>query len=455
MRDDSLSPQHAHPKPVYSPLTEPLNASALDRQKLEQCIHCGMCLEVCPSYAVFETELDSPRGRIALMRAASDGRISLSPPDPSFITHIDRCLGCRACETACPSGVQYGALLEQTQAILQPERKPVAAERALRWLGLQQLMPHTSRLKMLGRLMWLYQYLGLPKIADFVAPALPAPLRAMQRILPDIKPRYQAYSKPLPAIGQQRGRVAFLHGCIQEAFLASVNVASVRVLRRNGFEVHFPQAQTCCGAAHIHSGDLETSKALARQNIDACLASNVDVIISNAGGCGLALKEYADLLHDDPVYAQRAATFVSKLRDISEFLVEQGDLVPGSLEARVTYVESCHLRHGQRIVQQPRQILRAIQGLDFVELAQPDRCCGSAGIYNITQPDSAEIILRNKINDIIATGAEIVAVSNTGCHMQILAGVRDAGLKVEVLHIVEILDRAMDVRSVRGHVPPR
>ncbi len=412
-------------------------------KKLEQCIHCGMCLEVCPTYSVFETELDSPRGRIALMRAAADGRIPLSPPDASFVTHIDRCLGCRACESACPSGVQYGTLLEQTQAILQPERRPAISERWLRWLGLSQLMPHTGRLKMLGRLMWLYQYLGLPKIADFVAPHLPAPLRAMQRILPLIKPRYQSYTAALPAIGQQHGRVAFLHGCIQEAFLASVNVASVRVLRRNGFEVHFPQAQTCCGAAHIHSGDLETSRQLARQNIDACLALDIDAIISNAGGCGLALKEYAHLLHDDPVYASRAATFVGKLRDISEFLAEQGNNVPGKLKARVTYVESCHLRHGQRVQQQPRQLLRAIQGLDFVELAHPERCCGSAGIYNITQPDTADIILHDKLNDIIASGADIVAVSNTGCHMQILAGVRDAGIAVEVLHIVEILDRAI------------
>ena len=426
-----------------SPILHPSSFPEAYHHKLDQCIHCGMCLEVCPTYAVFETELDSPRGRIALMRAAADGRIPLSPPDSSFVTHIDRCLGCRACETACPSGVQYGTLLEQTQAMLQPERKPTAPERALRWLGLSQLMPFTSRLKMLGRLMWLYQYLGLPWIADFIAPLLPTPLRAMQRILPVIKPRYQHYSAAMPAIGQQRGRVAFLHGCIQEAFLASVNVASVRVLRRYGFEVHFPQAQTCCGAAHLHSGDLEMTKQLARQNIDACLAMDVDAIISNAGGCGLALKEYAQLLHDDPHYASRAASFVSKLRDISEFLVEQDNLIPGTLKARVTYVESCHLRHGQHVIYQPRELLRAIDGLDFVELAHPDRCCGSAGIYNITHADTANVILRDKINEIIASQANIIAVSNTGCHMQILAGVREAGLPVEVLHIVEIMDRAL------------
>ena len=413
--------------------------------KLAQCIHCGLCLQACPTYAVFSTEMDGPRGRIALMRAAASGQIA--PDAPSFVEHIDRCLGCRACETACPSGVEYGALIEHTRLTVEAHRSHSAPARLLRWLGLRQLMPHPARLKLLARLAWLYQHSGLQPLVRRLT-FLPAPLRAMEAILPPIDLRFRAAGAPAPAVGPQRGRVAFLAGCIQEAFLAGVNAATIRVLQQNGYEVIFPPMQTCCGAAQLHSGELELARDLARRNIDACLAHDVDAIIMNAGGCGQALKEYGHLLRDDPSYATRVAQFVAKVQDISEFLATRLVAEPrGAVPLRATYADSCHLRHGQKIVKEPRALLRSIPGLDLVELRQPDRCCGSAGTYNITQPETANAVLDAKMADIASTGAELIIASNTGCHMQYIAGARRAGLNARVMHVVEVLDLSYRVAA--------
>ncbi len=413
------------------------------RAKLDQCIHCGLCLETCPTYPVFGSEMDGPRGRIALMRGVATGRVALD--DDALITHIDRCLGCRACETACPSGVQYGALVEPMRAAIAERRRPGAAERAVRWLGLRQLLPHRERLKLLARLTWLYQATGLQRLVRALN-LLPQPLRAADAITPSIVPRYRDYRAPAPALGTPRGRVALLIGCIQEAFLAPVNEATIRVLQRNGYAVHFPLAQTCCGAAQHHAGDEALARELARRNVDAFLAADVTAVIVNAGGCGLALKEYARLLEDNPAYAERARIFAAKVRDINEFLADHLHVPPqGSVPARATYVNSCHLRHGQKIVGQPRALLKRIPGLQLVELRHPDRCCGSAGIYNIVQPQIAAAILEAKMADIAATGAEIIVNSNTGCHLQLLAGVRRAGLKARVMHVVEVLELSYQI----------
>lgn len=409
---------------------------------LDQCIHCGMCLEACPTYAIGGSEMDSPRGRIALMRAVSDGRVSLGAADPAFVKHINLCLGCLACETACPSGVQYGALVEPARVAIEHSRTPGPAERAVRWLGLRQMMPHVGRLKLMARLLWLYERSGLQRVVRGLN-VLPQPLKAMEAILPPIVPTYRDHRAPARAIGERRGAVAMLHGCIQEAFLSPVNEATVRVLQRNGYDVLFPRMQTCCGAAQLHTGDLELARDLAHQNIDAFLALGVEAFVTNAGGCGHTLKQYAHVLHNDLAYRTRAQMFVDKVQDINEFLADHLHQPPQvALPATVTYVDSCHLRHGQRVAKQPRALLRSIPGVRLVELKQPDRCCGSAGVYNITQPDTADVILDAKMADVAATGAQIVAVSNTGCHMQIIAGVRKAGLPVEVLHVVELLDRS-------------
>jgi glycolate oxidase iron-sulfur subunit len=411
--------------------------------KAQQCIHCGMCLQACPTYQVLGTEMDSPRGRVALMCAVSENQIDLAEHKPAFVEHITRCLACRACETACPSGVRYGELIETARLAIESERTPRRMERVVRRLAFRELMPHVERLKLVARLISPYQVLGLQRLVRALN-LLPRPLKAMEAILPPIVTQYHDYRAVAPAIGEKRGQVAFFIGCIQEAFLSSVNQATVRVLQRNGYEVHFPKGQTCCGAAQRHMGEQALARDLARQNIDAFLAGDYIAIINNAGGCGATLKEeYVGLFKDDPVYVERANQLSVKVKDISEFLEDHLHVEPqGKVNARVTYSDSCHLRNGQKVIKQPRELLRRIPGLELIELKQPDRCCGSAGVYNIVQSDIANAILDLKMADIASTGAEIIVTTNTGCHMQLIAGARRAGLKTQVLHIVQVLDRS-------------
>lgn len=383
--------------------------------------------------------MDSPRGRIQLMRAAADGRIDTSG---AFQEHIELCLGCRACETACPSGVQYGLLFETARAAIEEAQPQSQSEQAIRWLALRQMLPHRKRLVAMAQLLRLYQAVGLSTLVRKLN-FLPKSLQNMEALLPPITNSTIDYTKPAPAYGEKRGNVAFLIGCIQDAFLGEVNAATVRVLQRNGYEVHFPRTQTCCGAAALHIGEGDLTRDLARQNVDAYSDRDYVAIINNAGGCGATLKEYAHLLAEDPAYADRARAFVAKLQDVSEFLVNHLHNPPtGTVAKRVTYVDSCHLRHGQKVIKQPRQLIKAIPGITLVELQRPDMCCGSAGVYNIMQPETANQVLDAKMADIADTKAEIVVTSNTGCHMQIIYGVRKADVKAEVVHLVQLLDRA-------------
>jgi glycolate oxidase iron-sulfur subunit len=412
------------------------------QKKLAQCVHCGLCLPACPTYRLWGNEMDAPRGRIALMNAASAGRLSENDLRTEFSKHIDYCLACRSCESVCPSGVQYGALVEQARIVVELNRKPGLGERFLRWAGTKQLMPFSSRLRLLAQMLKIYQASGLQELVRHLR-ILPASLRSMESLLPPI----ELHSQPtnvLPPVTESRGRLLFFTGCIQEGFLDQVNRATERVLQRNGYEVKIPSRQTCCGAAHLHLGDLETARKLACENIDAFLREgDYESIICNAGGCGLAMKEYPDLLADDPVYASRAQEFSARVRDVSEFLVDHLFAPPTGMDnVQATYADSCHLRHGQKVIDQPRALLKQIPGLTLVELESPGQCCGSAGVYNLTHPEVAGELLKDRLADIALTGAELIVTSNPGCQLQLISGVRQAGLRVKVLHVVEVLDLA-------------
>jgi glycolate oxidase iron-sulfur subunit len=427
------------------------------QELVTQCIHCGLCLPACPTYDVFGTEMDAPRGRIAMMRAAAEGRISLRENghlNQSFARHINLCLACRACETACPSGVRYGELVETTRIAIEHERQPGPGERFLRWLALRQLLPHRGRLRALASLVWIYQASRIQKLVRALN-VLPQPFKTMEEMLPELSPRRLDYGQPAAAIGQDHGRVALFLGCVQDAFLSPTNQATVRVLQRNGYEVHYPLDQTCCGAAQLHLGEEALARELARRNIDAFLAGEYEAVVVNAGGCGATLKEYGHLLADDPDYADKARRFVALVQDANQFVAAHLHNPPqGRVEARVTYSDSCHLRHAQKVAGQPRELLSLIPGLELAELNAADRCCGSAGVYNIVQNETAEKVLRAKMADIAGalslkdgSGpdevlARVIVSSNAGCHMQLIHGARATGLDVPVQHVMDLLDAA-------------
>ena len=418
------------------PAAQPIPRLAIP--ELDKCIQCGFCLQHCPTYRILGVETESPRGRIHLVEAAAQGRI---PIDARFEEHMYVCLGCRACETACPSGVKFGTIIEAARAEIGPTGSPLA--RRLTLLALRHLMPFPGRLRLAAALLRFYQRSGLRSAAHALH-LVPRRLAEMETLLPPIPKHFFVPAQEVfPAIGQRRARVGLLSGCVMSVMFADLNEATIRVLRRNGCEVVVPQAQTCCGALNLHSGEREQARAMARRNIDTFLAAGVDAIVINAAGCGSASKEYDVLFRDDPIYGAKAAQFSQRCRDVSEFLAELG-LVGrlGEVRARVTYQDPCHLAHGQGIRRQPRELLRRIPGVDLVEMAGSDRCCGSAGIYNLTQPEYSRIILDEKVAAIQATGADLVVAPNPGCMLQIAGGVRARGMRVHVHHLIDLLDRA-------------
>jgi len=418
------------------PAAQPIPRLAIP--ELDKCIQCGFCLQHCPTYRILGVETESPRGRIHLVEAAAQGRI---PIDARFEEHMYVCLGCRACETACPSGVKFGTIIEAARAEIGPTGSPLA--RRLTLLALRHLMPFPGRLRLAAALLRFYQRSGLRSAAHALH-LVPRRLAEMETLLPPIPKHFFVPAQEVfPAIGQRRARVGLLSGCVMSVMFADLNEATIRVLRRNGCEVVVPQAQTCCGALNLHSGEREQARAMARRNIDTFLAAGVDAIVINAAGCGSASKEYDVLFRDDPIYGAKAAQFSQRCRDVSEFLAELG-LVGrlGEVRARVTYQDPCHLAHGQGIRRQPRELLRRIPGVDLVEMGGSDRCCGSAGIYNLTQPEYSRIILDEKVAAIQATGADLVVAPNPGCMLQIAGGVRARGMRVHVHHLIDLLDRA-------------
>lgn len=403
------------------------------------CIHCGLCLNHCPTYRVLGLEADSPRGRIYQVLQADSGRLAIGN---SFVTHIDRCLDCRACETACPSGVEYGRIVERARAqIEQHYRRPWLARR-LRHYFFGSVLRDYHVLARWARLLRWYQRSGLEKFVRATRMLRLLGLAQVEALAPHIDEQFffEEIGMVFPPEGERRGRVALLAGCIASVAFAELNRTTVRVLTRNGVEVTVPERQRCCGALHAHAGFREEARLLARRNIEALLDDRFDAIVTNAAGCGSTMKEYDDLLRDDPDYAQKAKRFTAKVKDVTEYLAELGLRPPQQrLAARITYQDPCHLAHGQKIRSAPRDILKAI-GAELVEMPHSDHCCGSAGIYNVIENELSMQILDAKMDDVASVPAEVIATANVGCMLQLRAGVQRRGLKREVKHVVELLD---------------
>lgn len=415
---------------------------ALARAGLDACVHCGFCLQACPTYLALGDENDSPRGRLVLMRALVDGTLDLSDPDAG--THIDRCLGCRACETACPSGVPYGHLLEATRATMARDRPiPAVARLILRVFATPLLLSAALFLARVARATGLPALLArLPGRPGFASAMLASTAR------PTGLPANTYTARPATA---PRGRTAILQGCVMDGLFGPTNDATTRTLTVNGYTVLNAPGQRCCGALHAHAGDLHGARALARANVAAFERAGVDFVAVNAAGCGAMIKEYGHLLHDDPAWSARAAAVSARARDVSELLAAAGPVTGAPLGAAVpapvTCDMPCHLQHAQRIVDPPMAVLRAIPGLDFVPLTDSDQCCGSAGIYNLIEPDLSDAVLRPKLARIAETGAQLVATGNPGCLMQIGAGLRRAGSTARAVHPIDLLDASYAARS--------
>jgi glycolate oxidase iron-sulfur subunit len=409
-------------------------------------MHCGLCLPTCPTYDATKVERHSPRGRISLMRAIADGRLDATR---TFADEMYFCLGCLACMTACPAGVNYAELFEHARAeaeasgVLRSPRRNLIRDFAIRWLFMD-----LSHLRLVGRVLRIYQQLGLQTLVrrGGVLKLLPKRLQELEAITPDMQPKFSAeLIAPLtPAVGSKKHRVAMLIGCAQDLIFSDINRDTVEVLARNGCEVVTPPKQLCCGSLHAHNGEWELAQQLARKQLEQFPPDQFDAIITNAGGCGSHLKHYRKLLADDPAYRDRAALWDKKVKDIHEWLIEIGIKRPVSQAPPqvVTYHESCHLAHGQKITAQPRQLLGLIANLTLVELPESLWCCGSAGIYNIVQPEMANQLLDRKLKHIKSTGANIVANGNPGCLLQLINGAKQQGLKLRVVHPVTLLAEA-------------
>jgi glycolate oxidase iron-sulfur subunit len=409
---------------------------------LDRCVHCGLCLNACPTYRVLGVEMDSPRGRVYQMVQVSSGAAEINP---DYIEHLDLCLACRACESACPSGVQYGRLIEAARAEIEQHTAKPWHQRLARWLIFEHLLPSRVGLRAAAAGLWLYQKTGLQRLVRQTG-LLKGRLAEIEALSPaaEFPTFFRHYGKIFPAAGERRYKVAVLGGCIANVSFARLNEATVRVLQRNGCEVHVPAGQTCCGALHVHAGMRDQARELARRNIDALLGGGYDAIITNAAGCGSTLKEYDELLEHDEEYRGRAREFRRLMKDATEFLasIELNRTGLGPLPYRVTYQDSCHLAHGQKIRAAPRQLLRSIPELTLREMPNADICCGSAGIYNVVQNEMAMEILERKMAAVNVVDPDVIATANPGCMIQLRAGAKLHGRSQHVVHVVELLDEA-------------
>jgi glycolate oxidase iron-sulfur subunit len=408
-----------------------------------RCIHCGLCLNACPTYRLWNLEADSPRGRIHQMIQVEQGNV---PVTDSFVDHIDKCLDCRACETACPSGVEYGKLVEYARARIERDYRRPVLSRIARDVVYRRLLPYPKRIATVAHLLRFYQRSGLQSLARSTGILKLFGADKRERLLPSVDKDffYDRFGKTFPATGVRRARVAFFAGCVANVTFAELNVATIRVLTANGCEVVVPDGQLCCGALAAHAGVRDVARQLARENLRAFVLNDVDAIVTNAAGCGSTLKEYDHLFTPgEPEYGQ-ASAFAKKTRDVTEFLADLGLSAPlKALPLRVTYQDSCHLLHGQKVREAPRRLLRSIPGLDLVELPYSDLCCGSAGVYNVTETDASLELLAEKMHCASATGAQVIATSNPGCLLQMRAGAEIHHTNQQVLHVIELLDQAI------------
>ena len=408
--------------------------------RYQECVHCGLCTASCPTYIETGDENDSPRGRIYLMRAIADGRLEIGQ---GVRKHLDLCLDCRACESACPSGVQYGKIIEPFKIALESSATGRQKASLLNRLILHHLFPYRTRVKWALKPARLLQRAGVFGWAERVGltQLLPPTLRRMQSMLPKLAGKSTTLAEVLPPSGPKRARVGLFLGCVADAMFPETNAATARVLQANGCEVVVPRGQVCCGAIHYHSGVEGPALALARRNIEIFAAAGVDAIVVNAAGCGAMLKDYAHVLPER--WHDEAARFVAKAKDISEFLVALGPIAPkGAVRVKATYHDACHLCHGQQVRSQPRALLAMIPGLELVPLDETEICCGAAGTYNLTQPEMSERLGRRKVDHIEATGAQVVVTGNVGCILQIARVIKERGRKIEVAHPVDLLDRS-------------
>ena len=421
-----------------------------DPALVADCVHCGFCLPTCPTYVLWNEEMDSPRGRIYLMNLGLQDAATM---DATYVRHFDQCLGCMACVTACPSGVQYEKLIEATRTQIERHYSRSLPDRLFRRM-IFALFPHPGRLRMLSVPLWLYQRSGLRSLVHRspLLGYLPERLQAMERLLPPVSLTALRRRLPpqIPAAGPRRYRVGLLLGCVQRVFFGDVNAATARVLAAEGCEVVIPPEQGCCGALMTHTGEEDAALLAARRTIDVFERAEVDTIVINAAGCGSAMKEYGHLLRDDPAYAARAAAFAAKCRDISEVLAGLEPRTPRRpLALRVAYHDACHLQHAQGVRLQPRQVLATIPGIELAEIDEPALCCGSAGVYNLLEPEPARQLGDRKVTHVLRTGTDLLATGNPGCLLQLVAGLHRAGVDLPAVHPVELLDA-----SISGHLSP-
>ncbi len=442
---DTLQQTMGHDRPESGSYTFPAFDSHHPPEKdlIDDCVHCGFCLPTCPTYVLFGEEMDSPRGRIYLMNKG----LTEEPMNDTMVRHWDLCLGCMACVTSCPSGVQYDKLIEATRAQVERryERRP--DDKAFREM-IFQLFPYRKRLRLAAGPLRLYQRFGLDKKLKKagVMSRLPARMRAMEALMPKLSKKEEKIPEYTSPTSERRKRVGVLIGCVQQVFFSQVNSATVRVLAAEGCEVVAPKNQGCCGALSTHAGREEESLNFARKTIETFERENFDNVVVNAAGCGSTMKEYAYLLRDDPEYAERAKKFSSKVKDVSEFLQEIGPVAERHpLPVAAAYHDACHLAHAQGVRQQPRKNLKAIPGMEVKEIKEAEVCCGSAGIYNMVEPEPAEELGERKAKNVLNTGARMIVTSNPGCMLQIQAALKKMGHEMHMAHPMEVVDA-----SIRG-----